>query len=59
MKPSRKQKPDERNRIMDNNVNEIKCPDLTGASSLEVAKEMVKILDLKKARELKLLHVEE
>ncbi len=45
--------------IMDNNVNEIKYPDLTGVSSLEAAKEMIKILDLKKAKELKLLHVEE
>ena len=48
--------------MMDNinvNENEIKYPDLTGSSSLEVAEEIVKILDLKKARELKLLHVEE
>ncbi len=59
---NRKQKPIERIEIMDNinaNENEIKYSDLTGVSSLEVAEEMIKILDLKKARELKLLHVEE
>ena len=38
---------------MDNSINEneVKYPDLTGASSLEAAEEMIKILDLKKARE--------
>lgn len=39
------------------NENEIKYPDLSGVSALEAAYEMVKILDMKKARDIKLLHV--
>lgn len=46
---------------MDNmkNENEVKFPDLTNASSREVAEEMVRILDLRKAKDIKLLRVEE
>lgn len=42
-----------------NNENEVKFPDLTNASSREIAEELVKILDARKARDIKLLRVEE
>jgi ribosome-associated protein len=41
------------------NKNEVKFPDLTNASSREAAEEMVKILDMRKAKDIKLLRVEE
>lgn len=41
------------------NTNEVKFPDLTNASSREAAEEMVKILDMRKAKDIKLLRVEE
>lgn len=41
------------------NTNEVKFPDLTKASSREAAEEMVKILDMRKAKDIKLLRVEE
>lgn len=45
---------------MENNLNnEVKYPDLSGASSKEAAEEMVRILDMRKARDIKLLRVEE
>ena len=45
--------------IMNGNENEMKMPDLSKASSKEAALNMVKILNSKKARDLKLLYVEE
>lgn len=42
---------------MDNN--EIKYPDLSGADAREIALEAVRILDARKARDIKLLRVEE
>jgi ribosome-associated protein len=47
-----------RSKNMDN-TNEVKFPDLTNASSREAAEEMVKILDMRKAKDIKLLRVEE
>ncbi len=45
---------------MDNmNNNEVKYPDLSKASSREIAEEMVRILDMRKARDIKLLRVDE
>jgi len=45
---------------MDNmNNNEVKYPDLSKASSREIAEEMVRILDMRKARDIKLLKVDE
>ncbi len=47
---------------MDNtnvNQNEQKYPDLSGVTSREAAEEMVRILDMRKARDIKLLRVEE
>ncbi len=40
-------------------LSEEKAPDLTAADSLDVAKAVVRILDAKKAGDIKLLHVEE
>ena len=45
---------------MDNmNNNEVKYPDLSKAGSREIAEEMVRILDMRKARDIKLLRVDE
>ncbi len=43
---------------MDNN-NEIKSPDLSGADAKDIAFEAVRILDARKARDIKLLRVEQ
>ncbi len=43
---------------MDNNVTE-KLPSLEGASTLEVAEAIAEVLDSKKGRDIKIIHVEE
>ncbi len=43
---------------MDNNFIEEKLPDLSGAEPIEIAKQIVHVLDMKKGRDIKLLKVE-
>ena len=42
---------------MDNNIVNEQLPNLESASPLEIAKALVHVLDMKKGREIKLLHI--
>ena len=42
---------------MDNNIVNDQLPNLESASPLEIAKALVHVLDMKKGREIKLLHI--